>query len=75
MTTAGSAIVKRSIAVAGHRTSVSLEAPFWEALREIAAARGVSVQRLVGEVDAGRGGQNLSSALRVFVLDAVRRGA
>ena len=75
MTTAGSAIVKRSIAVAGHRTSVSLEAPFWEGLREIAAARGVSVQRLVGEVDAGRGGQNLSSALRVFVLDAVRRGA
>jgi predicted DNA-binding ribbon-helix-helix protein len=75
VTTAGSAIVKRSIAVAGHRTSVSLEAPFWKALREIAAARGVSVQRLVGEVDAGRGGQNLSSALRVFVLDAVRRGA
>jgi predicted DNA-binding ribbon-helix-helix protein len=75
VTTAGSAIVKRSIAVAGHRTSVSLEAPFWEALREIAAARGVSVQRLVGEVDARRGGQNLSSALRVFVLDAVRRGA
>ena len=75
MTTAGSAIVKRSIAIAGHRTSVSLEAPFWEALREIAAARGVSVQRLVGEVDAGRGRQNLSSALRVFVLDAVRRGS
>ena len=73
MTTAGSAIVKRSIAIAGHRTSVSLEAPFWEALREIAAARGVSVQRLVGEVDSGRGGQNLSSALRVFVLDTVRR--
>ena len=73
MTTAGSAIVKRSIAIAGHRTSVSLEAPFWEALCEIAAARGVSVQRLVGEVDSGRGGQNLSSALRVFVLDTVRR--
>jgi predicted DNA-binding ribbon-helix-helix protein len=75
VTTAGSAIVKRSIAIAGHRTSVSLEAPFWEALREIAAARGVSVQRLVGEVDAGRGRHNLSSALRVFVLEAVRRGS
>ena len=75
MTTAGPAIVKRSIAVAGHRTSVSLEAPFWEALREIAAARGVSVRHLVGEVDAARGAQNLSSALRVFVLDAVRRRA
>jgi predicted DNA-binding ribbon-helix-helix protein len=71
----GSAIIKRSIAVAGHRTSVSLEAPFWEALREIAASRGISVQRLVGEVDSGRGGQNLSSALRVFVLDTVRRGS
>jgi predicted DNA-binding ribbon-helix-helix protein len=71
---AGPVIVKRSIAVAGHRTSVSLEAPFWEALREIAAARGVSVRHLVGEVDAERGRQNLSSALRVFVLGAVRRG-
>ena len=75
MTTAGPPIVKRSIAVAGHRTSVSLEAPFWEALREIAAARGVFVRHLVGEVDAARGAQNLSSALRVFVLDAVRRRA
>ena len=68
-------VIKRSVSIAGHRTSVSLEAPFWEALRDIAKARGVSVQRLVGEVDAGRGRQNLSSALRVFVLDAVRRGA
>lgn len=68
-------ILKRSIAVAGHRTSVSLEAAFWDALREIAGARGVSVQRLVGEVDASRGSQNLSSALRVFVLQAVRRTA
>lgn len=71
----GAGIVKRSIAVAGHRTSVSLEEPFWEALREVAAARGISVQRLVGEVDAARGSQNLSSALRVHVLRAVRRGA
>ena len=75
MTVAGAAIVKRSITVAGHRTSISLEEPFWEALREIAARRGLSVQRLVGEVDAGRDGQNLSSALRVYVLDAVRRSA
>lgn len=75
MTAGGRAIVKRSISVAGHRTSISLEPPFWEALREIATARGVSVQRLVGEVDAARGEQNLSSALRVFVLDAVRRNA
>jgi predicted DNA-binding ribbon-helix-helix protein len=66
-------VVKRSISIAGHRTSISLEEPFWAALREIAAARGVSVQALVGEIDAGRGRQNLSSAIRVYVLDAVRR--
>ncbi|GJD96705.1 ribbon-helix-helix domain-containing protein [Methylobacterium iners] len=66
-------ITKRSVMIAGHRTSVSLEAPFWEALREIAAARGQSVQALIGAIDEGRGGQNLSSAIRVFVLAAVRR--
>jgi predicted DNA-binding ribbon-helix-helix protein len=66
-------VVKRSISIAGHRTSISLEEPFWTALREIATARGVSVQALVGEIDAGRGRQNLSSAIRVYVLDAVRR--
>jgi predicted DNA-binding ribbon-helix-helix protein len=63
---------KRSLSIAGHRTSVSLEEPFWDALREIAEARGRSVQALVGEIDAGRGGQNLSSAIRVFVLGEVR---
>lgn len=66
-------VVKRSISIAGHRTSISLEEPFWAALREIAAARGVSIQALVGEIDAGRGRQNLSSASRVYVLVAVRR--
>jgi predicted DNA-binding ribbon-helix-helix protein len=65
-------VVKRSVAVAGHRTSVSLEAPFWDALKDIAAVRGASVQALVGEIDAGRGGANLSSAIRVFVLREVR---
>ena len=65
-------IVKRSVMIAGHRTSVSLEEPFWQALREIAAARGASVQALIGNIDAGRAEQNLSSAIRVFVLDAVR---
>jgi predicted DNA-binding ribbon-helix-helix protein len=68
-------IVKRSVMIAGHRTSVSLEEPFWQALREIAAARGQSVQALIGTIDAGRAEQNLSSAIRVFVLDAVRRAA
>ena len=65
-------IVKRSLAIAGHRTSISLEEPFWVALREIATARGLSVEALVGAIDAARGAQNLSSAIRVFVLDAVR---
>jgi predicted DNA-binding ribbon-helix-helix protein len=65
-------VVKRSVAVAGHRTSVSLEAPFWDALKDIATVRGASVQALVGEIDAGRGGANLSSAIRVFVLREVR---
>jgi predicted DNA-binding ribbon-helix-helix protein len=65
-------LTKHSVMIAGHRTSVSLEDPFWAALREIASARGQSVQALVGLIDAGRDGQNLSSAIRVFVLDAVR---
>ena len=65
-------IVKRSISIAGHRTSISLEEPFWEELRTIATARGLSVQALVGTIDAGRGQQNLSSAIRVFVLKALR---
>ncbi|MCJ2063106.1 ribbon-helix-helix domain-containing protein [Methylobacterium sp. J-088] len=66
-------LTKHSVMIAGHRTSVSLEDPFWAALREVAAARGQSVQALIGAIDAGRGGQNLSSAIRVFVLEAVRR--
>jgi len=65
-------IVKRSISIAGHRTSISLEEPFWAALREIATARAVSIQALVREIDSRRGAQNLSSAIRVFVLDEVR---
>lgn len=70
-----SGVTKRSVMIAGHRTSVSLEAPFWEALREIAAARAQSVQALIGAIDAERGEQNLSSAIRVFVLAAVRGDA
>ncbi|AWN41890.1 ribbon-helix-helix domain-containing protein [Methylobacterium durans] len=68
-------VAKRSVVIAGHRTSISLEAPFWDALREIAGARGLSVQALIGEIDAARDGQNLSSAIRVFVLAAMRGAA
>ncbi len=62
------AIRKRSLSVAGHPTSVSLEEPFWDALRDIAAGRGVSIPALVAAIDRDRGGGNLSSAIRVHVL-------
>jgi predicted DNA-binding ribbon-helix-helix protein len=63
-------VVKRSLVIAGHRTSVSLEDAFWRRLRRIAAERGLSINRLVAMIDASRGGANLSSATRVFVLEA-----
>ena len=65
--------IKRSVRIAGHATSLSLEAPFWDALVEIAARRGRSVATLLSEIDAARSG-NLSSAVRLFVLDCCRRG-
>lgn len=68
-------VFKRSLQIAGHRTSVSLEEIFWTELRAIAAARAQSVASLVSEIDAGRGAANLSSALRVFVLETVRARA
>lgn len=68
-------ILKRSVSIAGHRTSVSLEEPFWEALREIADQDGLSVQALIGRIDAERGEQNLSSAIRVFILTRLREAA
>lgn len=63
---------KRSVLIAGHPTSVSLEGEFWDALKDIAAIRGVSVNALIEEIDAGRTG-NLSSAIRVFVLNDLQR--
>lgn len=71
----GAHVIKRSVAIAGHRTSISLEAPFWDALRALAARRGQSLQRLVAEIDAGRGPANLSSAIRVRLLAEARAGA
>jgi predicted DNA-binding ribbon-helix-helix protein len=62
---------KRSVTVAGHRTSVSLEAAFWNSLKEIAIARGVSLNALIAEIDSRRAG-NLSSALRIFVLETLK---
>ncbi len=68
------ALQKRSVVIAGHKTSVSLESVFWEALRDMARVRGLSLNRLVAEIDQGRGG-NLSSAIRVFVVESLRAAA
>ncbi len=65
------AMRKRSVVIAGHRTSVSLETAFWAGLKEIADLRGISVNRLVESIDAQRA-TNLSSAIRVFVLQCFR---
>lgn len=76
------AVRKRSVTIAGHRTSVSLEQAFWDALRTIADARGLSVAAVIAEIDAANGrlpgparAANLSSALRVHVLEQARAGA
>lgn len=59
---------KRSLTIAGHRTSLSLEPEFWEALTQAAAARKMSLASLVAEIDTMRGERNLSSAIRVWLL-------
>jgi predicted DNA-binding ribbon-helix-helix protein len=69
-----SPIVKHSIVIAGHKTSVSLEEPFWTCLREIADAQQASVSRVVANIEASRPRGNLSSAIRTFVLSKVRDG-
>jgi len=62
--------VKRSIVVSGHKTSVSLEEAFWSGMKEISGARSMTLSQLVSEIDANRNqGNNLSSAIRQFVLD------
>jgi predicted DNA-binding ribbon-helix-helix protein len=68
-----SPVVKRSVVVAGHKTSVSLEDEFWKGLKEIAGGRHVTLSDLVGTIDAERRHGNLSSAIRLFVLDFYRR--
>ena len=65
--------VKHSLTLRGHRTSVSLEQAFWDGFREIAAARGLTMNALAVEIDAARNDVGLASAIRVFVLDALRR--
>jgi predicted DNA-binding ribbon-helix-helix protein len=70
-----SAVVKRSIVVGGHKTSVSLEDEFWSGLKEIASKRLTTLSELVGGIDKERQHTNLSSALRLFVLDFYRSQA
>jgi len=70
-----SQVVKRSIVIAGHKTSVSLEDAFWKGLKEIAASRNIPLSDLVSTIDNERQHGNLSSAIRLFVLDHYRAQA
>ncbi|MFO1099393.1 MAG: ribbon-helix-helix domain-containing protein [Xanthobacteraceae bacterium] len=67
-----SPVVKRSIVIAGHKTSVSLEDEFWSGLKEIATNRNMTLSDIVSTIDSGRQHGNLSSAIRLFVLDHYR---
>ena len=67
-----SAITKRSVVIGGHKTSVSLEEPFWSAVREIAGHQQMTVSSLLRHIDLERRNANLSSAIRVYVLENVR---
>jgi predicted DNA-binding ribbon-helix-helix protein len=67
-----SPVVKRSIVIAGHKTSVSLEDAFWKALKEIAGGRHMTLSDMVALIDSERQHGNLSSAIRLFVLDFYR---
>ena len=69
-----SAIIKRAIMIDGHKTSISLEDAFWSSLKEIAHAEGATMSELVAKIDKTREQGNLSSAVRLFVLDRVRNG-
>jgi predicted DNA-binding ribbon-helix-helix protein len=70
-----SAVVKRSIVIAGHKTSVSLEDDFWNALKEIKKSNNMTLSDLVADIDVRRLHANLSSAIRIFVLHHFRSQA
>ena len=69
-----SLVIKRSIVVGGHKTSISLEDDFWDGLKEIAHRHRVSLSDLVGSIDSERQHGNLSSTVRLFVLNHYRQG-
>ena len=67
--------VKRSFSIRGHRTSISLESAFWDALREAALREGISLAALVAKIDEGRGSTGLSSAVRIWILGYFREAS
>jgi len=67
--------LKRSFTIKGHRTSISMEAPFWEALQQAAAHEQSTLAALVATIDQSRGKAGLSSAVRIWLLDYFRRRA
>ena len=69
---AKSAVTKRSVVIGGHKTSVSLEEPFWSEVRAIADSEQITVSNLLRRIDRERTNANLSSAIRVYVLENVR---
>jgi predicted DNA-binding ribbon-helix-helix protein len=69
-----SSVIKRSIVIGGHKTSVSLEDAFWSGLKEIVRAEGATLSETVAEIDKTRRQGNLSSAIRLFVLEHTRNG-
>lgn len=62
-------IIKRSLRIAGHATSISLEDPFWDLLQHVAATKGLRVTQLIEQIDGDRSRTNLSSAIRVYLLE------
>lgn len=65
---------KRSVKIQGHSTSISLEAEFWQALKQEAERRDISINHLIAEIDRKRGHKNLSSAIRIYILQAAMEG-
>jgi predicted DNA-binding ribbon-helix-helix protein len=63
-----SVVIKRSVVVSGHKTSISLEDPFWKSLKEIAGSRHMTLSALLSAIDSDRHEGNLSSAIRLYVL-------
>jgi predicted DNA-binding ribbon-helix-helix protein len=67
-----STVMKRSIVISGHKTSISLEDPFWNGLKEIADSNNATLSSVVSHIEASREYGNLSSAIRLFVLEHMR---